>query len=97
MVTSADAKSNERLEEFERTNNGFELAELDLAQRGAGELYGLRQSGSIDVSRLPLHRPEIIAKAQQAAQATLENGYDWQSVPYLNAEIERIQAIQKLN
>jgi RecG-like helicase len=29
---------------MERTNNGFELAEIDLELRGPGEVYGLRQS-----------------------------------------------------
>ena len=28
-----------------RTQNGFELAELDLAQRGPGEFFGTRQAG----------------------------------------------------
>jgi len=28
-----------------RTQNGFELAELDLTQRGPGEFFGTRQAG----------------------------------------------------
>ena len=28
-----------------RTQNGFELAELDLQQRGPGEFFGTRQAG----------------------------------------------------
>lgn len=34
-----------RLEAMVRTQNGFELAELDLAQRGPGEFFGTRQAG----------------------------------------------------
>ena len=34
-----------RLEGMSNTQNGFELAELDLAQRGPGEFFGTRQAG----------------------------------------------------
>ena len=34
-----------RLELLERTDDGFEIAEADLAQRGMGDLLGLRQAG----------------------------------------------------
>jgi ATP-dependent DNA helicase RecG len=34
-----------RLEAMVRTQNGFELAELDLEQRGPGEFFGTRQTG----------------------------------------------------
>ncbi len=34
-----------RLNAMVRTQNGFELAELDLAQRGPGEFFGTRQAG----------------------------------------------------
>jgi ATP-dependent DNA helicase RecG len=35
----------ERLAAMVRTQNGFELAELDLQQRGPGEFFGTRQAG----------------------------------------------------
>jgi len=35
----------ERLDAMVRTQDGFELAELDLAQRGPGEFFGTRQAG----------------------------------------------------
>jgi ATP-dependent DNA helicase RecG len=34
-----------RLNAMVRTQNGFELAELDLQQRGPGEFFGTRQAG----------------------------------------------------
>jgi ATP-dependent DNA helicase RecG len=34
-----------RLDAMVRTQNGFELAEIDLAQRGPGEFFGTRQAG----------------------------------------------------
>jgi ATP-dependent DNA helicase RecG len=38
-------QADERLDAMVRTQNGFELAELDLAQRGPGEFFGTRQTG----------------------------------------------------
>ena len=39
------AQAEERLDAMVRTQNGFELAELDLQQRGPGEFFGTRQAG----------------------------------------------------
>jgi ATP-dependent DNA helicase RecG len=38
-------EGQQRLEAIAGTNDGFEIAELDLAIRGPGELFGARQSG----------------------------------------------------
>jgi ATP-dependent DNA helicase RecG len=38
-------QAQERLAAMVRTQNGFELAELDLAMRGPGEFFGTRQAG----------------------------------------------------
>lgn len=39
------AKSNDRLELLTKTNDGFEISKKDMEYRGAGELFGFRQSG----------------------------------------------------
>lgn len=46
LFTSNDsARAAERLELFGKTANGFDLAELDLKNRGFGNIYGEEQSG----------------------------------------------------
>ena len=58
-----------RLDAMVRTQNGFELAELDLEQRGPGEFFGTRQSGlpEFRVANLLRDRPILeLAKAEAA-------------------------------
>ncbi len=38
-------EAGQRLDAMVRTTNGFEIAELDLEQRGPGEFFGTRQAG----------------------------------------------------
>ncbi len=38
-------RRRQRLDAMVRTQNGFELAEIDLQQRGPGEFFGTRQAG----------------------------------------------------
>ena len=44
-----DALENERLSAMVRTNDGFELADIDLKIRGPGEFIGTRQSGYLSM------------------------------------------------
>jgi ATP-dependent DNA helicase RecG len=47
--------SNRRLEAVSRERDGFKLAEIDLALRGEGDVFGTKQSGlpEFRVARLP--------------------------------------------
>jgi ATP-dependent DNA helicase RecG len=47
---SADAK--ERIQTMVRTNNGFEIAEVDMRLRGPGNMEGTQQSGLVDDLKL---------------------------------------------
>jgi ATP-dependent DNA helicase RecG len=58
-----------RLDAMVSTQNGFELAELDLQQRGPGEFFGTRQAGMPEfrVANLLRDRPLLeLAKAEAA-------------------------------
>jgi ATP-dependent DNA helicase RecG len=60
----------ERLNAMVRTQDGFELAELDLAMRGPGEFFGTRQAGLPDfrVANLVRDRQLLELAKQEAAR-----------------------------
>ena len=68
---SDDAKK--RLDTMCRTNDGFEIAEVDLEIRGPGELFGTRQSGALNlkIANLVTDGP-IVEQARKEAQALIE-------------------------
>jgi ATP-dependent DNA helicase RecG len=70
---SSEAAENERLLAMEKTNDGFELAEYDLNQRGPGEFLGTRQSGYTNLRLAKITDVHLIEKAQRYAHQVLEN------------------------
>jgi ATP-dependent DNA helicase RecG len=68
----------ERLNAMVRTQDGFELAELDLAQRGPGEFFGTRQAGLPDfrVANLLRDRQLLELAKQEAARFAIDPGPD---------------------
>jgi ATP-dependent DNA helicase RecG len=62
------ALAAERLSAVESKNDGFELAIVDLRQRGEGELFGARQSGmpALRLARVLEHEP-LIKQARDLA------------------------------
>ena len=58
--------STERLAAMVRTQDGFELAELDLELRGPGEFFGTRQSGLPDFRVASLQRDRLLLEAAKA-------------------------------
>ncbi len=62
-----------RLGRVAETDDGLALAELDLELRGAGDLYGLRQSGLPDWRLASLQDRELMQLARQAADRILSD------------------------
>ncbi|HZP06152.1 MAG TPA: ATP-dependent DNA helicase RecG [Terracidiphilus sp.] len=62
--------AEERLNAMVRTQDGFELAELDLAMRGPGEFFGTRQAGlpEFRVANIVRDRALLELAKQEAAQ-----------------------------
>jgi ATP-dependent DNA helicase RecG len=68
--------AEERLNAMVRTQDGFELAELDLTLRGPGEFFGTRQAGLPDfrVANLARDRQLLELAKQEAARFANQTG-----------------------
>jgi ATP-dependent DNA helicase RecG len=65
-------EAEERLSTVERTSDGFKLAEADLELRGAGELFGVKQSGVPTLRIASLLDAPLIDATRREAAALLE-------------------------
>ena len=72
-ILMADDYVPARLKEFAATDDGFRIAELDLRERGMGDLIGARQSGGMEVrhARLP-DDADLLAKARELAAEIID-------------------------
>jgi ATP-dependent DNA helicase RecG len=82
----------ERLEALVRTNDGFELAEVDLDIRGSGQLLGTRQSGLTDLHFAHLRKDRPLL---ERARAVADDLVDAEGP--LSDEVERAYAGRDLS
>ena len=88
MVGSPEDKSKDRLKAMEKSNDGFYLSEVDLALRGSGEVYGLRQSGLPDLKCADLNDVELMQTARNWAQEILKEDLTLAGYPVLKNMVE---------
>jgi len=88
FTESNSQKTRERLKALTTAKNGFELAEFDLAQRGAGELYGRRQSGLSDLAMIALQNIKMVEFAREEAAKIIETDPELTSYPAIKKHIE---------
>jgi len=72
--SSVSPDAEQRLDAMVRTQNGFELAELDLQQRGPGEFFGTRQAGLPDLRVANLARDRDLLELAKAEAARFVEG-----------------------
>ena len=67
-ILLAEGAAPDRLNRFAATQDGFKIAELDLAERGMGDLIGARQSGGFEVrhAQLPADA-DLLTRARDLA------------------------------
>jgi ATP-dependent DNA helicase RecG len=82
----------ERLEALVRTNDGFELAEVDLDIRGSGQLLGTRQSGLTDLRFAHLRKDRALLERARAVADELVD-----AAGPLSDEVERAFAGRDLS
>ena len=68
-----------RMETMVRTNDGFEISEVDLKLRGPGDIEGTQQSGVLDLKLANLAQDgQILQLARQAAQSILDEDVNFE-------------------
>ena len=87
-------ESKVRIETMVRTNNGFEIADIDLKLRGPGDLMGTQQSGVLDLLIADLAKDaKILQESRAAAQEILELDPDLTLPEHENIK-QHIQSLQ---
>lgn len=70
----SDNSQAQRLKALERTNDGFEISEIDMQLRGPGEVYGVRQSGIPDLKLASIMDLEKIYEIRKDIEKYLDKG-----------------------
>jgi ATP-dependent DNA helicase RecG len=80
--------ASERMDAMAKSTDGFLLAEKDLEIRGAGEVFGGRQSGFSDLKlgRIPRDEPVVI-ETRRVAEALLDRDPDLRDHAPLREEV----------
>ena len=97
LLTSGDDKPSKRLQELEKSTDGFYLAEVDLKLRGPGEIYGALQHGALDLRIASLSDTRLISRAKKDAEEFLKLGDKMAEYEELMAGISKYQQITTLN
>lgn len=94
---SDGATSVQRLQAMERTSDGFRLAQIDLDLRGPGQIYGLRQHGTLDLRFAGLDDTELIATTRQAADDFVHDKAAMLQYPHTMQQIHALKAVTSLD
>lgn len=83
-----------RLRAMEQTNDGFKLAEIDLKNRGAGDMFGTLQSGEVNLKIASFSDNILIEKANESAKEIIVDGID--KYPALIEKIKQIESTRHM-
>src|SRR3989344_1545268 len=83
LPESSGQSTRDRMKAFKEAKNGFELAEYDLALRGAGELVGGRQWGVSDIAMEALRNLKLVEAARTEATRLIKDDPELRTYPAL--------------
>ena len=92
FTESNSPNSLKRLRSMEKIDIGFELAEIDLKMRGSGEIFGLRQSGFVNLKVADLADRKIVSEAQNEAKELLSFDSSLKKFPLLSQKLNKLQS-----
>jgi len=82
-------KTIDRLKSFTTAKNGFELAEFDLQQRGAGGLSGGKQWGVSDLAMDALKNLKLVEAARTEASLLITKDFELKKYPLLALRLSK--------
>jgi ATP-dependent DNA helicase RecG len=89
LASAGTDDAKERMAAMEASTDGFLLAEKDLEIRGAGEVFGERQSGFSDLKLGRIPRDEaVVIDARRVAEQMLDDDPNLKRSPALREEVE---------
>ncbi|MFA6601645.1 MAG: ATP-dependent DNA helicase RecG [Candidatus Paceibacterota bacterium] len=88
FTETTSVKSIERLKALQSAKNGFELAELDLAQRGSGYFSGGKQWGLSDITMEALRNLKMVEAAREEARRLIEEDLSLSKYPELKKRVD---------
>jgi ATP-dependent DNA helicase RecG len=97
VLFSREPDANPRLQALAASEDGFDLAEVDLRLRGEGSLFDTRQSGLPDLKLASLVRDgDWVARAREDARALIAVDPQLTAHPALRAEVVRRYGEERL-
>ncbi|MEN9649831.1 MAG: ATP-dependent helicase RecG, ATP-dependent helicase RecG [Candidatus Parcubacteria bacterium] len=88
FTESQSDKTIDRLKALATAKNGFELSEIDLQLRGAGELYGGKQWGISDVAMEAIKNIKMVEAARKESRAMIESDPTLSQYPLIKQTLE---------
>lgn len=88
FAEAKSAKTIDRLKALKTAKNGFELAELDLSLRGAGELGGTKQWGITDLGMEAIKNIRMVEAARVEATRIISKDPELLNYPLLKNKVK---------
>lgn len=91
-------ESEERLRLLEKTNDGFEISEYDFQTRGEGDLFGIKQSGELELKMANIKKDfKMLLKAKDDADEFINILFTFESNPEYEPILNELKKIENLD
>lgn len=90
--------SQERLRLLEKTSDGFEISEYDFQNRGEGDLFGIKQSGELELKMASIKKDfKMLLKAKEDADEFINILFTFETNPEYIPIINELKKIENMD
>lgn len=91
-------ESQERLRLLEKTSDGFEISEYDFQNRGEGDLFGIKQSGELELKMANIKKDfKMLLKAKEDADEFINMLFTFETNPEYIPVIEELKKVENMD